>query len=81
MLLIGVFTALTGIMRITHVLVRDEFVPQELKIRAVPGNNLTLTHQTLFPKKRISLLLQYLLASGSKNTRPPSRVMSELAWI
>lgn len=57
-LLIWTFTALRGVVRIARVLLRDEFVPQEFKIRAVPGNNLTLTHQTLFPTNRISLLLQ-----------------------
>lgn len=75
MLLIGMFTSLRGIMRIAHV--RDEFVPQEFKIRAGPGNNLTLMHQTLFPTERISLLLQYIFVCDSKNTQLPSRAVSE----
>lgn len=57
--------------------VRDEFVPREFKIRAGPGNSLTLNHQTVFPTKHISLLLQYLLVSGSRNTQPPSRAANE----
>lgn len=79
MLLIGMLTGLRGVMRIARV--RDEFVPQEFKIRARPGHNLTLMHQTLFPTRHISLLLQYMLVSGSKNTQPPSRAVSEPAWI
>lgn len=42
MLLIGMLTGLRGVMRIARV--RDEFVPQEFKIRARPGHNLTLMH-------------------------------------
>lgn len=79
--MIGTFTAVGGAVRIMHVLVRYEFVPHEFKIRAVLGNNLALTHQTLFPTNHISLLLQYLLVSGSKTTQPLSREMSEIAWI
>lgn len=69
MLLMGMFTALRGMVKIACV--RDEFAPQEFKIRAGPVNNLTLMHQTLLPIKHISLLLQYLLVSGSKNTNHP----------
>lgn len=63
------FTALRGMVKIACV--RDEFVPQEFKTRAGQGNNLTLMHWTLFPTNHISLLLQYLLVSGSTNTQPP----------
>lgn len=78
-LLIGMFTAFRGIMRTARV--RDEFVPQEFKVRAGPGNSLTLMHQTLFPTEHISLLLQHVLASGSKNTQPPSRAVNEPTGI